>query len=141
MRPESVSAAGRRGCAPGAAAWVPAEPELLRVRLPAAVLTSASAYAGPGTVGPDVARAGTACAGTAYTRCRSTRARSAARPEVSTPSCGYTGLPEAELPSRAVRDRSPVVATCGYRIASEENNASYRQRYTELLKSSITSLL
>jgi len=109
--------------------------ELLRVRLPAAVLTSASAYAGPGTVGPDVARVGMAYAGTVRIRRSITSARNAARPEVSTPSCGYTGLPEAELPSRAVRNRSLVVATCGYRNASEENNASYRRRYTELPKS------
>ncbi|MEU1167989.1 carboxylesterase family protein, partial [Streptomyces sp. NPDC005921] len=61
--------------------------------------------------------------------------------EASTPTCGYTGLPEAELPSRAVRDLSPVVATEGYRFASEENNASCRHCYTELLKSSIASLL
>src|SRR5689334_24446489 len=124
MRPLSVSEAGLRACAPcGAAVAVPAlwPCRAPRVRLPAAVLISARAYAGPGTVGPDVARAGTAYAGTGRIRQSITSARNVARPEVLTPSCGYTGLPEAELPSRAVRDRSPVVATRGYRIASEEN--------------------
>ena len=47
---------------------------------------------------------------------RATVARSVARPEVSTPTCGYTGLPEAELPSRAVRNRSLVVAECGFLV-------------------------
>ena len=89
-----------------------------------------------------MAKAGTAYAvGTKPRNSSWTVARSVARPEASTPTCGYTGLPEAELPSRAVRDLSPVVATEGYRFASEENNASYRRCYTQLLKSSITSLL
>ncbi|GGX87404.1 hypothetical protein GCM10010515_63480 [Streptomyces fructofermentans] len=87
-------------------------------------------------------RAGTAYAvGTKPRKWSRTVARSVARPEASTPTCGYTGLPEAELPSRAVPDRSLFVAKNGVRHASEENNASYRECYTQLLKSSITSLL
>ncbi|GHC65826.1 hypothetical protein GCM10010507_49270 [Streptomyces cinnamoneus] len=84
-----------------------------------------------------MAKAGTAYAvGTKPRRRSTTAARSVARPEASTPTCGYTGLPEAELPSRAVPDRSLVIGTSRYRLAFEENNPSYRQRYTELLKSS-----
>src|SRR3954453_16410256 len=103
MRALSLSAAGRRA---GAA---PVE----RPRLPTAAEPSARAEAGPiGAAG--AARAGTAYAVGTKPRNRSrTVARSVARPEASTPTCGYTGLPEAELPSRAVRDRSPVVATEG----------------------------
>ena len=115
-------------------------------RSAAAAPAGAETLAGRGAYGQRyLPAAAVAKAGTAYavgTRPRSvslTVARSVARPEASTPTCGYTGLPEAELPSRAVRDRSPVVTTEGYRFASEENNASCRRRYTELLNSSVAS--
>src|ERR1044072_1503875 len=105
-------------------------------------MPSAGRAGGGGPAGAGGARAGAAYAvGTKPRRQSRTVARNVARPEASTPTCGYTRLPEAELPSRAVRDHSPVVATCGYRFSSEENNASYRQQYTQLLKSSVPSLL
>src|ERR1044072_481424 len=103
-------------------------------------MPSAGRAGGGGPAGAGGARAGAAYAvGTKPRRQSRTVARSVARPEASTPTCGYTGLPEAELPSRAVRDRSPAVGTRGYRFASKENNASYRRRYTQLLKSSFPS--
>jgi hypothetical protein len=88
-------------------------------------------------VGAAAAYAGTAYAGRARRRRRATWARSAARPEASTPTVGTRDSQRQNFPSRAVRNRSPAVGTRGRRCAFQENNASYRRSYTELLKSSV----